>query len=395
MIRRSHGFYCRVFFLLILLTIPAVFSMHPHACANDQDSLIFILDASGSTLGKIEGRAKIDIAKDVMTDLVKELPDGLNVGLVAYGHRKKGDCRDVEQIVPLGPLDKDRMIAGIKGLNPKGKAPITLSILRVFEALKTYKEECTIVLISNGKETCTGDPCKLVRRLKKIGIQFVMHVIGFDVSTEDKVQLECIAAAGGGMYYPVKDAGEFRMAARNVTKVAPKPKGPALCVGATKNGERLTVHITIRKGDRIVANSDNSIRNPEKFYLDPGLYRINATDTSMDRSKTQTAMVEFKDVEMIQIFDFSEGSLNIKVVKNGFPSVGYIYVRRAGTEETIATGDTSDSNPATIKLHPGTYDVVVTDPELPGEPSVSFSGIKIKGGKILEKAVCFNEKSIK
>ena len=296
MIRRSHGFYCRVFFLLILLTIPAVFSMHPHACASDQDSLIFILDASGSTLGKIEGRAKIDIAKDVMTDLVKELPDGLNVGLVAYGHRKKGDCRDVEQIVPLGPLDKNRMIAGIKGLSPRGKAPITLSILRVFEALKTYKEDCTIVLISNGKETCTGDPCNLVRRLKKIGIQFVMHVIGFDVSTEDKVQLECIAEAGGGMYYPVKDAGEFRMAARNVTKVAPKPNDPALCVGATKNGERLTVHITIQKGDRIVANSDNSIRNPEKFYLDPGLYRINATDTSMDRSKTQTATVEFKGV---------------------------------------------------------------------------------------------------
>ncbi|MBW1702752.1 MAG: VWA domain-containing protein [Deltaproteobacteria bacterium] len=198
MIRRSHGLYCRVFFLLILLTIPAVFSMHPHACANDQDSLIFILDASGSTLGQIEGRAKIDIVKEVMTDLVKELPDGLNVGLVAYGHRKKGDCRDVEQIVPLGPLDKNRMIAGIKGLSPKGKAPITLSILRVFEALKTYKEECTIVLVSNGKETCTGDPCNLVRRLKKIGIKFVMHVIGFDVSTEDKVQLECIAEAGGG-----------------------------------------------------------------------------------------------------------------------------------------------------------------------------------------------------
>jgi Ca-activated chloride channel family protein len=395
MIRLSNRFCYNVFLLLALLMIPVVFSTHLQACASEHDSLIFILDSSASMLDKIDGRAKIDILKEVMTNLVKELPDSLNVGVVAFGHRKKGDCEDVEQIIPFGPLDRDRMIAGIIGLKPKGVAPITLSILRTFDTLKTFKEECTIVLVGNCKETCSGDPCELVKRLKKIGIKFVLHVIGFGVSGEEKVQLFCIAEAGGGKYYPVKDAAEFLTATKNIAGLEPKPNDTALCVGAIKNGERLTVHISIRKDGRIIANGDTFIRNPEKFYLAPGLYRINATDISTDRKNTRTAMVDFKGMELAQIFDFSEGYLKVRVVKNGLPAEGYIYVRRPGTEEYIASGDTSDSNPVTIELQPGTYDVAAFDPEMPGEPSVYFSGIKIKGGEFLEKTINFTERAVK
>ncbi len=395
MIRLSNRFFHNVFFLLALIMIPVVFSTHLHACAGEHDSLIFILDSSAAMLDKVEGRAKIDILKEVMTNLVKELPDSVNVGLVACGHRKKDNCRDVEQIIPLGPLDRDRMIAVITGLKPKGKAPISLSILRVFDSLESFEEKCTIVLVGNCKETCTGDPCKLVKRLKKIGIKFVMHVIGFGLSREEKVQLSCIAEAGGGKYYPVKGAAEFMMAIKKIIEFEPKPNGPALCVGATKNGERLTVHISIRQEGRIIADGETSIRNPENFYLAPGLYRINATDISTDRKNTQTAMVDFKGMKLIHIFDFSEGYLKVRVVKNGLPADGFIFVRRPGTVEPVTSGDTSDSNPVTIKLQPGTYDVAVSDPEKPGEPPVYFFGIKIKGGEFLEKTINFTERAIK
>ena len=70
--------------------------------------IIFILDASGSMWGQVQGGTKIGIAKNVLTDLIKNIPDGLNVALVVYGQRRKGDCSDVEEN-PLQPSVLDRL----------------------------------------------------------------------------------------------------------------------------------------------------------------------------------------------------------------------------------------------------------------------------------------------
>ena len=55
---------------------------------------LFILDASGSMWGQIDGKPKITIAKEVMGKLVPELPRNARIGLIAYGHRRKSDCND-------------------------------------------------------------------------------------------------------------------------------------------------------------------------------------------------------------------------------------------------------------------------------------------------------------
>jgi hypothetical protein len=110
--------------------------------------------------------------------------------------------------VPLGVIDKEKLIEKIKAISPKGKTPITLSVKTTAEKLKTLEDETTVILVSDGKETCEGDPCALVKQLKESGVRFVMHVIGFDVTEEERNQLECIAGAGGGTYYAAKNAGE-------------------------------------------------------------------------------------------------------------------------------------------------------------------------------------------
>jgi Mg-chelatase subunit ChlD len=117
-------------------------------------NLVFILDASGSMWGRVEGKEKIVIAKEVLTGLIQDLPDDAGVGLVAYGHRSKGDCKDVEELVPQGPVDKETLISKIQAINPKGKTPITLSVRMTAEKLKSLEDETTIILVSDGKETC-------------------------------------------------------------------------------------------------------------------------------------------------------------------------------------------------------------------------------------------------
>ena len=173
---------------------------------------LFILDGSGSMWGKVEGKHKIVIAKEVMTQLVQELPDNIQAGLQVYGHRSKGDCNDIELLVPLGADNRQALLDQIKAINPRGKTPITQAFQHAAEQLRALEEETSIVLVSDGKETCTGDPCTLVRELRDQGIRIRVHVVGFDVDQDEREQLVCIAEAGGGQYFSADNAMQLQQA---------------------------------------------------------------------------------------------------------------------------------------------------------------------------------------
>lgn len=131
--------------------------------------LILILDASGSMWGQIEGQNKITIAKKVLNGLIEGLPDGTSVGLIAYGHRDKGDCKDIETVFPPGPVDKKLLAEKIDSISPKGKTPITDSINQAFELARGSEDAATVILVSDGLETCGGDPARPSRRRRRLG----------------------------------------------------------------------------------------------------------------------------------------------------------------------------------------------------------------------------------
>ena len=190
------------------------------------ENLIFIFDGSNSMWGKVDGKHKITIAKEILTNIINTLPDGQNVGLLAYGHRREGDCKDVEELIPLGPLDRKKFIRKIKAIMPRGRTSLAHAIQIAAERLKVLETEAVIILVSDDKDVCNEDPCMMVRQLRESGIRFVMNVIGFDADEAEKEQLECIAKAGGGEYYTAMSAEEFRAVAKLLTeesKVAEMP----------------------------------------------------------------------------------------------------------------------------------------------------------------------------
>lgn len=178
--------------------------------------VVFILDGSGSMWGKAGGQPKIDAAKAVMKRVVPELPAEVKVGLVAYGHRRKGDCADVQVLVAPGSTDRRALLAQVAALQPKGKTPIADSIKMVAEMLRSRENQTTIVLVSDGEETCHADPCGVVKALKASGIKFVLHVVGFGVGSRGKAQLSCLATAGGGRYFAASDAASLNQALATV-----------------------------------------------------------------------------------------------------------------------------------------------------------------------------------
>jgi Ca-activated chloride channel family protein len=196
--------------------------------------LYYILDGSGSMWGRVNGEMKIVAARKVLTQLISEMPQDMEYGLTVYGHRKKGDCNDISEVIPPGSLERSSAAKAIAAIRPKGKTPIAATVKQVAERLRNRESETTIVLISDGLETCGGDPCEVVRKLKNSGIKFVMHTVGLDVDQDASRQLACMARAGGGRYFSASNASELleslSMVQKSVVERQPMalPEPPAL-----------------------------------------------------------------------------------------------------------------------------------------------------------------------
>lgn len=192
--------------------------------AHAVEKTIIVFDASGSMWGQIDGKTKIEIAKNTLREVVSEWDNKKPLGLIAYGHRNKGDCRDIEVIVPISKVNKPQFIQKVQAISPKGKTPISQSLQRAAKALRHNQDKATIILISDGKETCQADPCATAKQLKKEGVDLVAHVVGFQVDKTTDSQLACIAKATGGEYFSANDAKSLNSALKTVVKTTQQPK---------------------------------------------------------------------------------------------------------------------------------------------------------------------------
>jgi hypothetical protein len=205
-------------FLLLLLPLTA-FAANPAA--------LFVFDGSGSMWGQVDGKTKIELAKAAMTGLLKDFPDGTDIGLISYGHRRKADCGDIETLASLGS-SKDSVISAVQSITPKGKTPLTKSIQIAAEQLKGRDAPTSIVVISDGMESCNADPCAAAKAVRKAGVNLKLHVIGFDVKGDEAAQLQCIAKNGGGKYFAANNAGDLARSFAEVKKEVVKVKKPEL-----------------------------------------------------------------------------------------------------------------------------------------------------------------------
>jgi len=208
---------------LIFLILFSTLSIPP-VQAQEKGRTILVFDASGSMWGQIDGKAKITIAQEVIGNLLSTIPDDEALGLTVYGHRRKGDCGDIESLVAPGTGNRAAIAAAVNKILPKGKTPLSAAVIAAAEELKYAEEKATVILISDGKETCEFDPCEVGRRLEAAGVDFTAHVVGFDVADPlARAQLQCLAENTGGVFRTASNAQELTEALNTVAKPAPPP----------------------------------------------------------------------------------------------------------------------------------------------------------------------------
>lgn len=191
-----------------------------------QDSAIVVFDGSGSMKKKVDGKPKFEIAQEVMGDLVKNWNEDIKLGLMVYGHRSKA-CDDIEMVIPVGTANPEQFTDAIKKIQPKGETPIAESLKQAAEKLNYIESPTTVILISDGEESCNADPCAMAKELEKKGINFTAHVIGFDVSGAKQAkaleQLKCVAESTGGKFFEAKDSEALKTALAETAEVIAIP----------------------------------------------------------------------------------------------------------------------------------------------------------------------------
>jgi hypothetical protein len=184
-------------------------------------NLEIILDLSGSMKLPLGSSTRIQTARQVLRDVLARIPDDFNVGLRVYAHRysarQKETCTDTELVGRIAKLDRQRLLAIADRLQPRGETPLVYSILQAPADLKAVGGG-SLIVITDGEETCGGNPATAAQQLKDAGLPITLNIVGFTLSGKKVEQeLTAFAEATGGRYYSAQDGESL---GRAVTKAA-------------------------------------------------------------------------------------------------------------------------------------------------------------------------------
>jgi Mg-chelatase subunit ChlD len=319
---------------------------------------LFILDASGSMWGQIGGKPKITIAKEVMVKLLAEIPAGNRIGLIAYGHRRKADCSDVETLVRPGRNNKQKVLDAVKGLNARGKTPLTRSVNQAMTLLKGEKGTFAIVLVSDGIESCDADPCAAVKAAKASGINFVLHTVGFGLSKKESTQLRCMAEAGGGQYFQANNAEQLLKSARKAVQSAGILKLTVKVNGAVTD---LTYRVEDAKTGKVIHEPVLGVPSGAALPLAGGRYNVFVSPAGVSGAREKKLAISIKSGEVVEkTLLFDKGSLHLTVTVDGKPAHAAVHVEDPQNHQWIYQSSVFGvDTPLDIDLPVGKVDVVV------------------------------------
>lgn len=177
------------------------------------------IDSSGSMNGQVNGGVKMNLAKEAVENFAAGFPEDTIMSLRTYGHKGTGDdkdksmsCASTEVMYDANTYDQAAFKTALGKFKPSGWTPLAASIKAGYEDLKKKAGEDTeniLYIVSDGIETCDGDPVKEAKALADSDLKVKVHIIGFDVDDAGQAQLKKTAEAGNGKYYTVNSKLEL------------------------------------------------------------------------------------------------------------------------------------------------------------------------------------------
>jgi hypothetical protein len=212
------------------------------------ENVMILLDSSYSMSENLAGdgpgtfsQNKMGAAKRSVLEMIRDLPPTANVGLRIYGNSNNPmhACHATTNLVPLGQNNRNVMAAQMLGVQPTGSTPISYSIIQSLNNdFQGMPGKRSIILISDGIETCGEDPCTLAVRMQQMGANVKINVIGLGIQDVDAIkQLRCVALATKGRFYTANTAAELGHSLHNAMAVETHVQATILPNGGQGQGQ--------------------------------------------------------------------------------------------------------------------------------------------------------------
>ncbi len=233
----------------------------PHTLIPDQLGIIF--DASGSMRARATKKeTRMMLAKRAIRDVLDELPDNIQIGWMAFGHRYRSkpharSCRDIEMLVPFANNNKAAIHRAIQHIRPRGETPIGRALWQMGQRFQRNHAKKWIIVLTDGIESCDPTPrhphypLRVVRELRKQGIDLRVNLVGFGIRQKSTHRLlHRIAQQSGGIYLQAQQEQALRRSLR----------------------QALTLPVLVRNLDGTLLAKGSL--NGSAIPLPPGSYRI-------------------------------------------------------------------------------------------------------------------------
>ncbi|WP_010098599.1 VWA domain-containing protein [Ornithinibacillus scapharcae] len=188
-----------------------------------------LLDGSGSMGAYIGDKTMMQIAKESIKDFLEQVPEEANVSLRVYGHKgtgsnsdKKLSCSAIEQVYGYQTYDEGTFQQQLDKIEPAGWTPLADALLQAKDSLKEFDAEHhtnLIYVVSDGIETCDGDPVQVAKSLSDSNAKPIINIIGFNVDSDAQKQLKEMAKVSGGIFSTVNDQEELEEEFKRAEKV--------------------------------------------------------------------------------------------------------------------------------------------------------------------------------
>lgn len=365
--------------LLLFLALSPVFAQEYSQKPAAKARVMFLLDASGSMMAPLEGTDRMTVAKRLLSQLVDSLKSEPNVELAlrVYGHQypsRMQNCKDSKLEAGFAPNNHDLIIGKIKQIQPQGNTPIAYSLEQAGNDFKVDPQYRNIlILITDGIESCDGDPCAVSKSLQRKGIFLKPFVIGLGMDAGFAENFSCV-----GRYFDASNIQDFKKALNTSIEQSLKPatasvelldqqgKPTETNVNVTfiNNATGLPVYDFVHYRDR------NG--KPDSVYLDPVI--------SYDVVVNTIPSVTLKNVEL------KAGAHTVIQVKS---PQGKLQITQGGASEYSKSIEVLVKDPRTGKtIHTqlvneihrylsGTYDL-----EILTLPRITMQGVKIDPAKV-------------
>jgi Mg-chelatase subunit ChlD len=374
------------------------------AAAEIITDLVVILDSSGSMREQSrDGEVKMDSAKKVVNDLIQNIPDRLNVAFVVYGHKVFGpandprNCQAVEVTRPLAPLDaagKTDLQSRIRQFQPTGATPIAKALQVAGSELGKHDSYCGLLLITDGLETCQGDPqAEAATLAANPKLTFGVNIVGFDVSGSDGNTLKKIADAGRGKYYDAASAEELTERISTIAAEIKKASRPPEVVNTSRRAFRIlqpSIELPPMKALILVetgqVNSGNytTVSTISKFdqYLNVPSSSKNYDIVWIPEKGRHVIVMQNVMIAERRVVDVQPSEILGMVQVNGTDQVKNVFAMPSGEKPQGGFTPTSevDGYGEVMVVPAGTYDIYIWIDNV--GPSLIEEGLEVAAGKL-------------